>query len=177
MNKKKTAKLLMALKIPSKQEWAIYGNTSPEIVYALATKLSPNGHVHLVDKSKNKLAALKIDPKTMAEVSLLHKDFTVAKLFDDLDGIVFPYSLHSVKNPLKVLAQTMLSTKPNGKIIVLDFETRRANPWIKYPIGYKRLAFLAKKLDLPEPKILSKNKSRFGRKSYLAEIIIPDLRS
>ncbi len=143
----------------------------------MANILADSGHIHVVDKSKKKLAAFKTMPKDLAKISLHNKDFLAAKLFDDLDGIFLPYSLHSVPNPIKFLGQAMLSIKANGKILILDYNSRRGNPWIKYPVDIKRLKYLAKQVDLPEPKIIQKSKSRFGRKSYLAEITIPNLRS
>jgi len=176
MNAQRIIKVLSIPKLGKTEEWVIYGIAKPEFAQAFASKLGPDGHLHVVDKSSAKLAKINIEAENMAEISLHHKDFSAAKLFDGLDGIFLAYSMHSIQNPIKFLGQAMLSTKANGKLLILDFDTRRANPWIKYPLGFSRLEYLAKKLALPKPKLLAKTNSHFGRKSYLAEITIPDLR-
>lgn len=177
MNTKKILELISFAELSKSEKWAIFGVPNKNYVYAIADVLGLSGQVHAVDKSKRKLAVINPEVKGLAKINLENKDFLAAKLFDDLDGVFLPYSLHKVANPMKFLGQVMLSIKVDGKLLILDYNTQRANPRLKYPVDIKRLNSLTKKLALPEPKILQKTRARFGRESYLAQIKIPDLRS
>ena len=176
MKRKIARELLKKAGIVQNGHWAVYGLAHSECLFALADILGHGGNIEAVGRQKRR-SKNSAEREVPASIRVHEESFPNAKKFDDLDGILLSHSLHQVENQLKFLAELMLSIKNGGKLIIIDFNSRRGNPWLKYPVPIGRLNWLSRKLNLPKPKILATHKKRFGRVSYLAEIDIADLRS
>ena len=158
--------------------WADLGAGEGRFTWALADLLGKEGRVTAVDKSKRALNLLTERAALMSHVAQV--ETKVANLkeplgLNNLDGILVANALHYVKNQRKLLAELMLSIKPGGYLVIIEYDRRRANPWIPHPVGFQTLTALAAALSLPRPKRHSGRSSRFGNgEIYVASIEVPD---
>lgn len=152
--------------------WADLGAGRGRFTLALADLLGEAGTVYAVDKNKRDLQSLEQIPQ-FATVECLERDFTQPLGLGELDGILLANSLHYVRNQRRLMGQLMLNVKPGGKLVVIEYETRRANPWIPFPIAFERLEDLAAKVGLPAPQQVHTRASSFGRTMYVAVIAVP----
>lgn len=154
--------------------WADLGAGWGRFTLALAELIGEGGVVHAVDKTKRDLQSVEQSARTSsASVRILERDFTKPLGLDNLDGILLANSLHYVRNQRRLLGQLMLAVKPGGQLVIIEYETRRANPWIPFPVAFKRLGELNTKVGLPLPRKVHTRASSFGRTMYVAVTDIP----
>lgn len=175
MQRKIAKDLLNKADIEHNGHWAVYGLAYSECLFALADILGLDGKLEAVGRQKKK-SKINSQSDVSATIRVHEENLEKAKIFSDLDGILLLHSLHQIENQLEFLAEVIQGIKKDGKLIVIDFNSRRGNPWLKHPVPIGRLNWLSRKLGLPKPKILAKHKKRFGRVSYLAEIDISNLK-
>ena len=133
--------------------WADLGAGQGRFTLALAELLGKDGVVHAVDKRKRDVQHHEHPShSSFASVTVLERDFTKPLGLDNLDGVLMANSLHYVRNQRRLLGQLMLTIKPGGKLAIIEYETRRANPWIPFPVSFKRLEEVTMKVGLPAPK-------------------------
>jgi len=117
--------------------WADLGAGEGNFTRALATLLGPGAHITAVDKDASALRAIGGEAETRVA------DFTKPLDLHDLDGVVMANSLHFVRNKPPVLASVRAMLEPGGRLIVVEYETDRGNPWVPHPLSFetwKRLA-------------------------------------
>lgn len=154
--------------------WADLGAGRGRFTLALADLLGRDGVVHAVDKNKRDLQSLELALRpSFASVKVLERDFTKALGLNNLDGVLMANSLHYVRNQRRLLGQLMVALKPGGKLAIIEYETRASNPWIPFPVSFKRLEDLAAKVGIAAPKQVHTRASSFGRTMYVAVTTIP----
>jgi hypothetical protein len=50
------------------------------------------------------------------------------------DGMLLANSLHFVRDAAAVLARLAARVRPGGRVVLVEYDKRRASPWIPYPI-------------------------------------------
>lgn len=169
--------LLRPVAIEEGGTWADLGAGEGRFTWALADLLGKEGRVTAVDKRSRALNLLTERAALMSHVAQV--DTKVADLkeplgFDNLDGILLANALHYVKNQRKLLAELMLSVRPGGHLVIIEYDRGRANPWIPHPLSFQRLTSLASALNLPRPKRHGGRPSRFGNgEIYVASVEVP----
>ena len=84
------------------------------------------------------------------------------------DGMLFANALHFVRDPAPVLARLAAWLRPGGRAVVVEYDRRRANPWVPYPIWAERLSELVASAGLSAPVIRARRPSAFGGDFYVA---------
>ena len=166
--------LLRPVGIEEGGAWADLGAGEGRFSWALADLLGKEGRVTAVDKQARALSLLEERAALMSHVAQVKSrvaDLKEPLGLENLDGILLANSLHYVKNQRKLLAELTLSLKPNGKLVIIEYDRRRANLWIPHPVSFERLRELAAYLKLPPPKRHSARTSRFGNgQIYVASV-------
>ena len=49
---------------------------------------------------------------------------------------------------MRRLARLVAWLRPGGRVVLVEYDHRRANPWVPYPIGIAKLPALAKAAQL-----------------------------
>ena len=148
---------------------------------ALVQRLGPRSQVYAVDADAKALAKLgQWANREGASVIPVVADFT--RGFElpgleqrPLDGILAANALHYVPDPAKVLAQLIGRLRPGGRVVLIEYDRRRATRWVPYPIDMERLPDIAAHAGLTSPTIEGTRPSMYGGVLYVAAMDRPPL--
>ena len=149
------------------QHWADLGCGGGTFTRALAGLLPWRSYIHAVDKDIQQL------PPRVNEVSIgfNRANFITDRLaLNGLDGILMANSLHYVRDKVELLQRLEGCFRSDKRFIIVEYESRRPNPWVPYPIPYLQLADLAARLGYHSEK-LNEVASRFGGSMYSALLV------
>ena len=146
---------------------------------ALAQLLGPRSQIYAVDADAKALAKLtQWVTREGANVIPVVADFTrgfelpgLEQRF--LDGILAANALHFVPDPAKVLAQLVGRLRPGGRVVLIEYDRRRATRWVPYPIDKQRLQDIAARAGLTSPTIEGTRPSMYGGVLYVAAMDLP----
>jgi ubiquinone/menaquinone biosynthesis C-methylase UbiE len=130
------------LETESPQIWADLGCGDGTFTTALASLLAPESTIHAVDKNRRALRQL---PTVFSDVTIqpLQANFVVDALpFNNLDGIMMANSLHYVARQAIFVSQIRKLLKPDGGLLLVEYDTKTSNLWVPYPLAFDRLADL-----------------------------------
>jgi ubiquinone/menaquinone biosynthesis C-methylase UbiE len=121
----------------SRQTWADLGCGSGLFTKALATLLGRDSNIYAVDH-EDQLIDSKRD---IAAIEFMKLNFIDDALpFAALDGILMANSLHYVKDKISFIRKLVHHLAPDGRFIIVEYDTTRANTWVPYPIAFDQLA-------------------------------------
>jgi SAM-dependent methyltransferase len=133
------------------ETWADLGCGSGLFTRALATLLHPDSTIYAIDKT----------PQTLPKpIQFRQGDFEKDPL-PPVDGILMANALHYVKDKAKLIAKLNAP-----RYILVEYDTRQANPWVPYPIGKDILEALFKDVIW-----LGDRPSAFGRARMYAAMV------
>lgn len=151
--------------------WADLGSGSGAFTLALSDLLGPGATIYSVDRDR---AALYEQRRAMDErfpdraVTYLAADFTRPLELPPLDGVVMANSLHFQRLKEPVLRLVRGSLRPGGRLILVEYNADRGNPWVPYPISYPTWESLAARSGFVGTHLLATVPSRFLREIYSA---------
>jgi ubiquinone/menaquinone biosynthesis C-methylase UbiE len=152
--------------------WADLGAGSGAFTLALRELLGPDATIYAVDKDGRALKELEQTHrarfKTTDRLILLPNDFSRPLDIPTLDGVVMANSLHFFKDREKVLRHVHSFLKPNGKLLIVEYNTDSGNPWVPYPLSFETFEALASRSGFSKPRLLGGHPSRFLREIYSA---------
>lgn len=152
--------------------WADLGAGSGAFTLALCEVLGAATTIHAVDKDKSSLEQLKRSYQTRFgntdNLQIQVGDFSRIVELPPLDGIIAANSLHYFKDRVKVLEHIKSFLKPNGKLIVIEYNVDSGNPWVPYPFTFQTFGKLVKQAGFAEPRLLATHPSSFLREFYSA---------
>ena len=156
--------------------WADFGAGAGAFTLALAELLGPGGEIYAVDRDGRSLrhaaAALRARfPDT--SVHPLVADFARPLDLPPLDGIVMANALHFVAERDAVLRLVRGYLRPGGRLLLVEYNTDRGNPWVPHPLSYPTWAALARHNGFAETRLLATRPSRFLGEIYSALSLAP----
>ncbi|MEQ8526097.1 class I SAM-dependent methyltransferase [Gracilimonas sp.] len=151
------------------EKWVDLGCGSGLFSYALAQILSKDSHILMVDKVNQ--APIKSSVHGI-HLEFLQMDFSKQQLpKDEYDGILMANSLHYVKNKKTFIQKLTHHLSENGRLVIVEYGTNNANPWIPYPITLRQLEELFKEEGFKSVRKIGERPSRYGHKNmYAAEV-------
>jgi SAM-dependent methyltransferase len=174
MNSDEAVALLRGAVPPSPGVWADIGAGDGTFTRALVALLGPTSRLYAVDRDASAVAALtQWAARDAPNVIVLQADFTRPLTFPNLhpsvlDGMLLANALHFVRNPSAVLACLVTHLRPGGRVVLIEYDRRRASPWVPYPIPSSRLPALGAASDLTTPVVTATRPSLFGGTLYVA---------
>ena len=159
--------------------WADFGCGEGIFTAILFELVGPECEIHAVDESQRALSKLKDNFKESfpnAYLHVHHADFTTPFPLTTLAGCILANALHFIRDEHKghVLEQLAKNIKPDGKIIVIEYNTNRGNYAVPFPLPEDGFITLASKLDLQNPQIVTRVPSSFLGEMYAGSANVPN---
>jgi ubiquinone/menaquinone biosynthesis C-methylase UbiE len=152
--------------------WADLGAGSGAFTFATRELTGPTANIHAVDKDSASLNDLEQAYHARfgdsQNLHLIVGDFSRTLDIPALDGIVMANSLHFFKDKEKVLRHVSSYLKPNGILLIVEYNVDSGNPWVPYPFSFETYCKLAPRAEFSTPRLLAKVPSRFLREFYSA---------
>ncbi|HEX6777107.1 MAG TPA: methyltransferase [Ktedonobacterales bacterium] len=151
--------------------WADLGSGTGAFTLALADLIGPTGEIYSVDKDRG---SLKEQERAMrarfpaVTVHYLAADFSRSLELPPLDGVVMANSLHYQRDKDAVLQMVRGYLHPGGRLLLVEYNADRGNPWVPYPLSYSTWETVARRNGFAETKLLARVPSRFLNEMYSA---------
>jgi len=153
-------------------DYADFGAGNGAFTLALRELIGLNATIYAVDKDRSALRELENAHRarfhTTDNLILLPNDFSRPLETPLLDGIVMANSLHFFKDKEKILRHVCGFLKPNGALIIVEYNVDSGNMWVPYPLTFETYRTLAPLAGFTEPRLLAKAPSRFLKEFYSA---------
>jgi SAM-dependent methyltransferase len=154
--------------------FADLGAGSGAFTLALRELLGLSAKLYAVDRDRKRLSRLEQAHRSMfgsvEHLHLVHDDFTKSLDLPPLDGILMANSLHFFRDKEKVLRHVGAFLKPDGVLLLVEYNVDRGNPWVPHPLSFETLLDLAIRAGFSEPRLLTKHPSTFLREFYSAVV-------
>ena len=105
-------------------------------------------------------------------VTYLLADFTRPLDLPPLNGLVMANSLHFQRDKDSVLQRVRGYLRPDGTLLLVEYNADSGNPWVPYPLSYPTWEKLAGRNGLRETRLLTTQPSRFLREIYSAASLV-----
>jgi ubiquinone/menaquinone biosynthesis C-methylase UbiE len=151
--------------IPRKHEpqtWADLGAGDGLFSSALSALLAPKSRIYAVDSNRSVLSKIRLASADV-ELITLHENFASSALrIPELDGILMANSLHFVPNKSSALRSLRSKLKPDGKMVIIEYDMSTPNAWVPYPIPLHELKALLSKVGFPTVEKISEKPSIYN---------------
>lgn len=152
--------------------YADFGAGGGAFTLALCELVGLDATIYAVDNDRTSLKELESNHRarynTNSNLILLKDDFTLALELPPLDGIVMANSLHFFKDKDKILRHVRGFLKPNGALLIVEYNVDVGNMWVPYPFSFNVCRVLVHRAGFSEPRLLGKKPSRFLKEFYSA---------
>lgn len=151
--------------------WADFGSGTGAFTLALADLIGAKGTIYSVDKDDG---ALREQERSMrarfhtVAVHYLTADFTRRLDLPILDGVVMANSLHFHREKDAIVQLVWEYLRSGGRLLLVEYNTDRGNPWVPYPLSYSTWEALARKNGFGATRLLATRPSRFLGEIYSA---------
>jgi ubiquinone/menaquinone biosynthesis C-methylase UbiE len=160
--------------------YADFGAGDGAFTLALRELVGPEATIYAVDRDGAALRSLKKSHHARfgstlrhaqggaQDLILLEGDFAASLDLPPLDGIVMANSLHFFKDRGKILRHVRAFLKPNGVLLLVEYNVDTGNFWVPHPLTFETFSSLARQAGYIEPRLLGKIPSRFLSEFYSA---------
>ena len=151
--------------------WADLGAGSGAFTLALADILAPSATIIAVDKDKRALQNLQTSVRSRFPATTLETvaaDFTRPLILPPLNGVVMANSLHFHRNRQPILRQIQGYLQPDGRFLLVEYNTDRGNRWVPHPLSFPSWQTLATEVGFAETRLLATRPSSFLGQIYSA---------
>jgi ubiquinone/menaquinone biosynthesis C-methylase UbiE len=158
--------------------WADFGAGSGAFTLALRDIAGPAVEIIAVDRDRGSLRALRAEMERRfpgTHLQTLAADFAGQLSLPALDGILTANAIHYVpwQDQAALLRRWRDSLKPDGRLIVVEYDADEGNRWVPYPVSFAALGSLAHEAGFAAPLLLGTVPSRFLGHMYAAVTTAP----
>ena len=151
--------------------WADFGAGSGAFTLALRDIAGPDVDLIAIDRDRASLQTLdaameRLFPGT--RLRLLEADIAGHLTLPPLDGIIAANAIHFVQDQTALLRRWRAYLKPEGRLIVVEYDTDSGNRWAPYPMSYAAFRETARAAGFTEPTLLGSRPSRWLGQIYSA---------
>ncbi len=144
--------------------WADLGCGDGIFTSALADLVGAGSMIFAVDRDPQALQALSRNftrDYPGLELQAVQADFTGKLDLPPLDGVLMANSLHFTRDQPRVMESLTATLKPQGVLILVEYNTARGNAAVPHPIDEFRFLDLVKAAGLQHGRILSRIPASF----------------
>jgi ubiquinone/menaquinone biosynthesis C-methylase UbiE len=151
--------------------WLELGAGEGAFTLALADLLGADTEIVAIDRDPGALRRLEGEvsrrfPRTALATTVA--DFRDAMPDGPFDGVLAANSLHFVSDPLAVVARARALLRPGGRLILVEYDADRGNPWVPHPFSFGTWQSLAAQAGLMATRQIGRVPSRFLGAIYAA---------
>jgi ubiquinone/menaquinone biosynthesis C-methylase UbiE len=172
MEHKDHVDLLRPARLQQGGVYADFGAGGGAFTLALRELIGSDAVIHAVDQDESSLrqleSAYRARFNTTLNMTLLPNDFSRPLTLPPLDGIVMANSLHFFKDREKILRHVRGFIKPNGLLLLVEYNVDAGNMWVPYPLTFETFSTLAPRAGFAAPRLLATKPSRFLKGFYSA---------
>jgi SAM-dependent methyltransferase len=153
------------------RHWLELGAGEGAFTLALADLLGPGAEIVALDRDASALGRLAAElPRRFPgrDLTTLIADFRDPLPAGPFDGVLAANSLHFVADPVGVLRRVRAVLRPGGRLVVVEYDADRGNPWVPHPFSSGRFVDLASEAGFEDPRIIGRVPSRFLGAIYAA---------
>lgn len=152
------------------KSWAELGAGTGNFTSALAELLGDRAHIVAVDRDRGSLRQLeqRLRGRPGLTLETMVADFRQPFDLNELDGVLMANSLHFVRDKQPVLAAVRAMLKPGGKLLMVEYDADRGNPWVPHPFSFATWQKLAAAAGFEETRLLATRPSRHLNAMYAA---------
>lgn len=155
--------------VAAAEVWAELGAGRGTFTRALGELVGPEGTVWAVDRSTDAVRALEdLSLPGGAALNVRQADFRLPLELPALDGVLLANSLHFVEDQARVLRRIAGYLRPEGRILLVEYDRARGNRWVPHPIPLERFRILAEEVGLSPPREIGRRRSTHWREMYAA---------
>ena len=147
--------------------WADVGAGAGTFTRALRSLLPHDARIYAIDSNPDAVAEL---ASLGGNVTAIQGDFTRPIILPDensLDGLLFANALHFVSDAAGVLRHLVQLVRPGGRVVIVEYDRRAANPWVPFPIQSERWPALAAESGLVDARIVARTASKYAGELYV----------
>jgi ubiquinone/menaquinone biosynthesis C-methylase UbiE len=152
-------------------QWLELGAGEGAFTLALADLLGPGAKIVALDRDGSALRRLAEElPRQFPgrTLEIVAGDFRDSLPAGPFDGVLAANSLHFVADPVEVLRRARAVLRPAGRLIVVEYDADRGNPWVPHPFSGDRFIDLATEAGFEHPRLIGRVPSRFLGAIYAA---------
>ena len=144
--------------------WLELGAGEGAFTLALAEVLGAGGEIVALDRDPLVLG------KAGAAVQARYPGVALARAVGDFtrglpagrfDGALAANSLHFVRDRRALLATVRAALRPDGQLVVVEYDADRGNPWVPHPFSFETWRREAQAAGFQEPRMIHRVPSRF----------------
>lgn len=151
--------------------WLELGAGEGAFTLALADLLGPGAAIVALDRDGSALRHLTEElPRRFPgrDLEVVVGDFRDSLPAGPFDGVLAANSLHFVADPAAVLRRARAVLRPAGRLIVVEYDADRGNPWVPHPFSGGHFVDLATEAGFEDPRVIGRVPSRFLGAIYAA---------
>lgn len=151
--------------------WVDFGAGSGAFTLALRDLAGPDVTLIAVDRDQSDLRSLRTAMQRRfpgTRLQLLTADFRQPLSLPPFDGVLSANAVHYVADQVALLRQWWSYLKPDGRLIIVEYDTDDGNRWVPYPLSFTTFQRLAPAAGFTEPILLGIRPSRFLGQIYAA---------
>ena len=148
--------------------WADIGAGSGTFTRALRSLLPRESRTYAIDNDPQAIKELRrIDGVQAVEGDFARDIAWPGESPPSLDGVLLANALHFVRDAEAVLRRLVRLVRPGGRVVIVEYDRRAANPWVPFPIRADRWPGLAKAAGLTNARITARTPSRYAGDLYV----------
>ncbi|MEA2519261.1 MAG: hypothetical protein QOF49_1341 [Chloroflexota bacterium] len=151
--------------------WLELGAGEGAFTLALADVVGPGAEITALDRDSRSLRRLAQDVARRfpdGSLATVVADFREALPAGPFDGVLAANSLHFVPDAVAILAAAREVLVPGGRLVIVEYDADRGNPWVPHPFSAERFAVLADAAGFVGPREIGRVPSRFLGAIYAA---------
>ena len=151
--------------------WADFGAGRGTFTLAVRDIAGPDIDLIAIDRDRGSLQTLDTTMERLfpgTRLRLLEADMAGQLTLPPLDGIVAANAIHFVRDQTALLRRWRAYLKPEGRLVVVEYDTDSGNRWAPYPMSYNAFRETARAAGFTDPALLGSRPSRWLRRIYSA---------
>lgn len=152
------------------QTWADLGCGKGIFTVALASLLPANSKIFAVDRDADSLQFIPTQYQSTT-IETITADFATPPSLPELDGVIMANALHYVRDQNAFASLLHFMLKPNGRLLIVEYDTDSPNRWVPFPVSFISLEKWAKKAGFSNVKRLKERASIYQRSKMYSAVM------